>query len=301
MKKIITHNGKFHADEVLGVAIVQEIYPDAKVVRTRNIQHVDADTICIDVGGGEFDHHHQGFNEKRDNGDLYASAGLVWKKYGKQYIQTVANAEEIKLPEETVGQIQTKIDAQFIKYIDRHDNGVYPDQQLVGSTTFSALISSFNTVWYEDTLNEDEAFHEACKFAQQVLFNMVLGLLSEELAKEKVLSAIQQQNNPTILILEKGMPWKPFMKNDHNAVYVIHPDNNGKWVVLGVEGSEVNPVTNRRLLKKAFPESWGGLTDHHLASVTGVNDSIFCHKGRFIAVAKTQEGAIALAEKALSL
>ena len=48
-----------------------------------------------------------------------------------------------------------------------------------------------------------------------------------------------------------------------------------------------------------FPESWAGKRDKDLAEVSGVSDSVFCHNGRFLAVAKSKEGALALAKLAL--
>ena len=39
--------------------------------------------------------------------------------------------------------------------------------------------------------------------------------------------------------------------------------------------------------------------DETLQKVTGVEDAVFCHKGLFLAVAKSKEGAIKLAELAL--
>ena len=51
--------------------------------------------------------------------------------------------------------------------------------------------------------------------------------------------------------------------------------------------------------RKNFPQDWAGLRDEELQKVTQVSDAIFCHRGLFLAVAKSKEGAIALAEKAL--
>jgi uncharacterized UPF0160 family protein len=48
-----------------------------------------------------------------------------------------------------------------------------------------------------------------------------------------------------------------------------------------------------------LPESWAGLRDADLAAVTGVPDAKFCHNGRFIAAAKSYEGAYAMARQAL--
>ena len=51
--------------------------------------------------------------------------------------------------------------------------------------------------------------------------------------------------------------------------------------------------------KKNLPRSWAGLRDKELQKITGVKDAVFCHRNLFMAVAKSKEGAIALARKAL--
>jgi uncharacterized UPF0160 family protein len=48
-----------------------------------------------------------------------------------------------------------------------------------------------------------------------------------------------------------------------------------------------------------LPASWAGLRDAELAAVTGVPDARFCHNGRFIAAAKSYDGALAMAKLAL--
>ncbi|WP_334169494.1 MYG1 family protein, partial [Timonella senegalensis] len=60
---IATHNGKFHADDVFGVALLKQLYPDAQVVRSRDPKVLDQADIVLDVGGvydveaRRFDHH----------------------------------------------------------------------------------------------------------------------------------------------------------------------------------------------------------------------------------------------------
>ena len=51
--------------------------------------------------------------------------------------------------------------------------------------------------------------------------------------------------------------------------------------------------------RRDLPEGWAGLRDKELARVTGVSDAVFAHRNRFMAVAKSKEGAIALAKLAL--
>ena len=85
MLVIGTHNGKFHSDEVVGCSILCSFYCDNTViiVRTRDTETLKQCDICVDIGGGTFDHHQAGFNKKRENGIKYASAGLIWKCFGK--------------------------------------------------------------------------------------------------------------------------------------------------------------------------------------------------------------------------
>lgn len=66
--KIITHNGIFHADDVMSVALLLEfIRPSIQVERTRNIspdEFINPDIWIVDVGGqynrgfNNYDHHH---------------------------------------------------------------------------------------------------------------------------------------------------------------------------------------------------------------------------------------------------
>lgn len=66
-----THNGSFHCDEALGVALLRRTaaYADAKVVRSRNQEVLDKCDVVIDVGGvydpatSRFDHHQKEFND----------------------------------------------------------------------------------------------------------------------------------------------------------------------------------------------------------------------------------------------
>ena len=67
--KIGTHDGTFHCDEVLGTYMLQLIYPDSEVVRSRDQNVLNTCDIVIDVGGKYdpskhlYDHHQREFNE----------------------------------------------------------------------------------------------------------------------------------------------------------------------------------------------------------------------------------------------
>jgi len=52
--------------------------------------------------------------------------------------------------------------------------------------------------------------------------------------------------------------------------------------------------------RKDFPNTWAGLRDEEFQKVSGVSDAVFCHRGLFLIGAKSKEGAIKLAQIALT-
>lgn len=51
MTKIGTHDGYFHGDEVSAVAMLQLIFNDTIIIRTRDRAKLDTCDIVVDVGG----------------------------------------------------------------------------------------------------------------------------------------------------------------------------------------------------------------------------------------------------------
>ena len=50
MINITTHNGQFHADEVIAYTILNHLYPNNKLVRTRDNKVIKESDYVIDVG-----------------------------------------------------------------------------------------------------------------------------------------------------------------------------------------------------------------------------------------------------------
>lgn len=59
---------------------------------------------------GEFDHHQKKRNGKRENGIYYSSIGLLWKRFGKEYLEQL----EVKNIEKTFEYM----DRELIQYKD---------------------------------------------------------------------------------------------------------------------------------------------------------------------------------------
>ncbi|CAA6828074.1 MAG: MYG1 protein [uncultured Thiotrichaceae bacterium] len=282
---IATHNGNFHADDVFSIAALKSIFPSFKLIRTRDLALIAKADIVIDVGGeynadaGRFDHHQRGGAGARENGIPYSSFGLVWQKYGLEICegnQDVANAVDKGLV--------SKIDA-----IDcGHVEGIYDGISL------SQTISMFNPTWQEES-HFDSCFDEAVEFAVILLARFIASANGGISAKSIVAEAIDNAEDPRVIVLEKYTPWKRTVHAlSEEALYMVYPSQTGQWRIQTVP-VELGSFEDR----KSLPKPWAGLSDKELQEATGIDDAMFCHNGLFIAGAESFESTMKMASIAL--
>ncbi|MBA6352411.1 MYG1 family protein [Colwellia sp. BRX9-1] len=286
---IATHNGNFHADDVFSIAALKHIFPNFNLIRTRNLEVIGKADLVIDVGGeynadaGRFDHHQRGGGGERENGIPYSSFGLVWQKYGLEICQgnqDVANA----------------VDAGLVSTIDAIDCG-YTEGASKGinqGISLSQTISMFNPTWQEDS-HFDSCFDEAVEFATRILTRFIASANGGISAKEIVAKAIDNAEDPRVIVLDKYTPWKRTVHAlSAQALYMVYPSGSGPWRIQTVP---VEPGSFED--RKSLPQAWAGLSDDALKAVTGIDDAMFCHNGLFIAGAETFESTMKMAAIAL--
>ncbi|MBA6378840.1 MULTISPECIES: MYG1 family protein [unclassified Colwellia] len=286
---IATHNGNFHADDVFSIAALKHIFPNFNLIRTRNLEVMGKADLVIDVGGeynadaGRFDHHQRGGAGERENGIPYSSFGLVWLKYGLEICQgnqDVANA----------------VDAGLVSTIDAIDCG-YTEGSSKGinqGISLSQTISMFNPTWQEDS-HFDSCFDEAVEFATRILTRFIASENGGISAKEIVAKAIENAEDPRVIVLDKYTPWKRTVHAlSAQALYMVYPSGSGPWRIQTVP---VEPGSFED--RKSLPQAWAGLSDDALKAVTGIDDAMFCHNGLFIAGAETFESTMKMAAIAL--
>jgi len=284
-KTIATHNGNFHADDVFSIAALKSILPSIKLIRTRDLELIGKADIVVDVGGeydadaDRFDHHQRGGAGERENGIPYSSFGLIWQKYGLEICQgnqDVANA----------------VDAGLVSTIDAIDCGHV--EGVTKGITLSQTISMFNPTWQEDS-HFDTCFDEAVEFASRVLTRFIASANGGISAKAIVAKAIDDAEDPRVIVLEKYTPWKRTVHAlSEEALYVLYPSQTGEWRIQTVP-VELGSFEDR----KSLPKPWAGLSDKELKEVTGIDDAMFCHNGLFIAGAESFESTMKMASIAL--
>jgi uncharacterized UPF0160 family protein len=283
-KTIATHNGNFHADDVFSIAALKHVFPSFKLIRTRELELIAKADIVLDVGGeydadaGRFDHHQRGGAGERENGIPYSSFGLIWQKYGLEICagnQKVANAG----------------DAGLVSPIDADDCG-YGER--AEGISLSRTISIFNPSWQEES-DFDAGFDEAVEFASRLLTRFIASANGGISAKAIVTKAIEDAEDPRVIVLERYIPWKKtVLKLSEEALYVLYPSQTGQWRIQTVP-VEQGSFDNR----KPLPKAWAGLSGTELKKVTGIDDAMFCHNGLFIAGAETFESTMKMASIAL--
>jgi len=114
-------------------------------------------------------------------------------------------------------------------------------------------------------------------------------------ASEAVRHAYESAPDKRLVVCDKAYPFEDELHKYPEPLFVVSPRPDGSWRLHTVSLSASNFFQNR----KDLPAEWAGLRDEEMARISGVPDAMFCHNGRFLAVAKTKEGALALAGKAL--
>ena len=277
-----THDGPFHADDVLAFALVRSfVDPDATIVRTRDPLKLAAADLVFDVGGTydpatqRFDHHQASYA-----GPL-SSAGMVlaWL--------------------EATGKVAPPLSAflrdSMVAYVDDVDNGRVAPK--AGVPCFPKLVDAYNQP-AETHAEYDAAFLSAVAMAHGVVQGLQAEHRSIQEARRIIDDAMMaaRADGRRVLFLDGYVRWKPAYFElggaEHPTDFVTFPATDGSWRIVAIP-----PELGSFAQKVSLPEAWAGLTDAALEAVTGIPGSVFCHKNRFIAVFKTRAGAVRALEE----
>ena len=298
MVKIVTHDAKFHADDVFGVASLYLLLGEenVQVTRTRDEATVDAADYALDLGGvfdpekRRFDHHQMGGAGQRENGIQYASFGLIWKTYGEK----IAGSKEVA----------DKVDRSLVQLVDAGDNGqdvVTPKFPNIFPFTISGVVDLYRPTWKEEE-NWDKSFFEAVKLAKWAI-SREIKIIADALEAEKfVKEAYEQSPDKRLIIMDESHDFgreivMNTLVNFPEPIYAVlyRAERAGtSWQVLAIRK---NPETFAS--RKPLPASWCAKEGSELEEATGVKGSQFCHRSGFMCLNTTKEGALALAKKAL--
>ncbi|SOV09817.1 related to Gamm1 protein / Ni-binding urease accessory protein (UreG) [Ustilago sp. UG-2017a] len=314
---IITHSGTFHADEALAVNLLRTLprFSSAPLTRTRDTTIIDSGTIVVDVGATynptthRYDHHQRGFEQvfSPEHSTKLSSAGLVWKHFGKEIVSTHLQIQDAP----TVDLLWKKLYDDFIEAIDGIDNGIsqYPSDlkpKYKSRTDLSARVAYMNPSWNESwsDAESDARFEKASVMAGAELFQRLQYAYKSWLpARQIVVQALGKREVAQVLVFDEFASWKDHLFDlekelniapTERPIYVVYPDESGKWRIQAVPVSPESFVS-----RKALPEPWRGVRDQQLSELTGIEGCIFVHQSGFIGGNATKQGALKMASDAL--
>lgn len=293
MQKVVTHSGNYHPDDVFAVAALQLNFgkENIEIIRSREDDVIDSADWVVDVGEiydvehKRFDHHQKGA-PARANGIPYAAFGLVWRELG----EGLAGSKEVA----------NYIDEKLVQPVDAGDNGhslyTLHDHSVRPFELFS-VINSFKPVWGSDEIY-DSSFLLAVDFARDLLARMIKsGVANFEMAQYAD-SVYEAAADKTILIFEKPV-YRHYCVKFPDTKAIIFSSDSGETLRWK---AEVIPTGYESFDDRcSFPEAWGGLREDELVEISGIEEAIFCHKGRHLFVSKTKEGAIKAARQVTCL
>lgn len=283
---VVTHDGVFHADDVLAVATLKLALPEVRVIRTRDPEIMKTADILVDIGGvydpdnNRFDHH-QSDRPIRENGIPYSSFGLVWKKYGVAAINFVLDTEHAE-------EIANTLTEEFIE-IDMIDNGIMPDGG--PKLGISQVVTSSNP--YDAPLIDvfDSTFEHMVEFC--------VCWLTNQFRRHSRIITDRDTANKMIASDEEI-----FFLGQHNSAWKSMAIEHGCSAKLVVFASLFDPGFiiqavppkggDSFSMKVGAPQEWRGRSDF---DVDGVNVE-FCHANGFLAKTRgSAEDALSVAKR----
>jgi uncharacterized UPF0160 family protein len=274
--RVVTHSGPFHADEAFACALLRIFLGQTlELVRTRDPAIISRADLVLDVGGeydprrGRFDHHQRTYH-----GPL-SSAGMVlsWLEHTGKVASGFAS----------------QLRKDWVEYIDAVDNG--RRQPTNGVPCIVTIVAALGEQAHApDEL--DARFMDAVAMCEGIL----RGLCANERRNHEDSSAVEEAMRRAeaagsrVLVFDRHYKWKrAYFQHGgahHPSDYVLFPDEEGSWRLLGIPADDGSTRVRRPL-----PIEWAGLVDDELSRVVGVPGAEFCHKNRFVAVFANEAAA----------
>ena len=276
---LVTHSGRFHADEIFATAMVLMIQ-DHDIIRTRDEEIIAKADIVLDVGAeyipekNRFDHHQNSFTRERKDGTPFATAGLIWEHYGSEIFKAKNLTDDYEI------QFAINwVDQKIISDIDAVDNGMFSEDP---RPSISLIIAMMNEKSTADEEAQQAAFNKALVFTTDILNNFINSAITEARVIIELEAAVKNVTDG-ILILEENLSFKDFLRSQPHIKRVVYPRNDEVYGVFC--NTQINHL----------PEKLRGLRSEELNQVTGLTDTVFCHKSGFMAVCESLESALIIA------
>lgn len=224
MVTLVTHQGKFHADDVCSTALLELLFEKigvkTELVRTfKPAEEGYTDetpmTIVYDIGLGMYDHHQVGDDvthciriDTNSEGEeiqrKYAAVGLIWKEIGEIWL----------------GKYADNIYSSIIKAIDDQDNGF-------SVNPLSIMIGNMNPSFSDPSpLDYNKAFRKAVDVMKDMFADTIFHY--EYIRNcEKFLMAEAANSDGACLVTDKFLPGADAICRERGIGFYVYPNQRG--------------------------------------------------------------------------
>ena len=269
--RVVTHDGIFHADELLACAALSIAYgrDNVVIVRSRHSKVLevatnDKDTWTIDVGNSydpsllNFDHHMRDFAVTNSFGNKLSSFGLV--------------VEEL-LRRDFFNEVKESL-LKFSNKVDMLDNGVKKAEDL----SFLSVLNSYSD-------NEVINFYAALEVAMTYLLSLMNQWKEERIINLRLNDSLGNMTEDGIIYNTDYIPVDERANAIPEAKLVVYKSKAGTYNIQSVNVGETKDFS----VRCPAPSKWLGLRDDELIRASGGLPLTFCHAGGFLTVTSTDD------------
>lgn len=300
--KLVTHNGAFHLDEVLATSVLLEIYPDAEIVRSRDMDIIDSGDVVYDVGSifdpekNRFDHHQRGFYEtfSPDYKIKLSSAGLVFKYFHEKLFAKYGLLKSSPIFDD----IKKKIYEEIFLYADAIDNGIDTLCE-IKPRSLADVVRSFNcrSIVGDNDEASNARFFEALEFVKKDLNNYLNHVLTDyRVNYEKLFDELKNFDDEIFItsrIYSLDLIFTLNKRLSKDIKHVIYTDDTTfRIYVMPIE-------LGKFAIKYPLHADWRGLRDEELVKISEIPGCTFVHASGFTGGNLSLDGAIKMCKKSL--
>lgn len=300
--KLITHDKTFHYDEILATAVLQLIYPDTEIIRTRSEDIIETGDIVYDVGRiydpskHRYDHHQSTFTEtfSPEYNIKLSSSGLIYKHFHEKLFEIYGFTRKSPI----FDTIVHKIYKEFFLPADAIDNGYDCIFGEIKLRSVADVVKNYNE--FDDNNNSEaemQRFIKALNFVSEDLKNYLRYMLTDYVVCYEEMYNRVQECEGDILYVEKSIPT--------GLIYDIEEDlkRGLKFVIIKTDRDyriiTFPKVRGKFAIKYPLKEEWRGLSGAELDEKSGIVGCVFVHASGFTGGHKTLEGAFEMCRRSL--
>lgn len=311
---ILTHNGKFHIDDVGAVSLLSTYYSEkgmkVHIARSRNEDLISSADVVVDVGNvydhdqKRYDHHQFKSNEKIRNADNsnktvtfdddchvpMSSIGMIWKHYGKELLKMYMGSKKsfstIASENDHIDKLHKEIYYKIVLELDSHDNGMGDNYSRLSLIN---IISCYNS--FESEVEQMRRFKEAATLFGQVFEIMLENIITKYISYSKDLNIVKN------LIVNVNKPYivlNSYISTIYKCLSELDPECKIKFIIIINNENSITVKTRGKKYNITTPII--PLLSETKAQDKLNDDLIFIHRNRFIGKVKTLNAAVCLVE-----